>query len=625
MPARRRPLSRTTLVAFAAGSLVALAGCAVYAQRIAFSFFATYDDEGHFLLLIREWLQRGDLFDGVYSEYGPGYVGLVGGIFTLFGLELDSDTARLVTLVLWLAITVLVAITVMRLTGNPVIAVGGQVVAFIGMIGIAQDPLYPGGWLSLLVVGIVLAAAFGLRRRPAPAMFAIGFLATAAALVKVNVGALAAIAVVVACVTAFPALRRIRALELTVAALCIATPFVVVASELHRGIVLEFALAVGFALAAVVASIPRLGSGPELGPRELRFGLGGIAAACGVILGAAIVSGSGPVDLIDGIIVQPLGQSDAFIRRFEPPSAAVWINAAGLGLAIAYRRTIARIPPAFSGAGRIAAGLWAWTAVVLVQVPSAAAFAAAGAFAWVAALPPGDRLAGPRGALVRALIPTLAVLMLIQAYPVAGSQMRLAVLPLVFVGGVCIADGLEEVAAAAAGGLRARWVALNLGIACFAAWLVLGPAHDPIDTRLDLHARNVPLGLPGAERARVSPAEHDVFVALVKAVHAHCATFYGEPGINSLYVWGEIEPPTGMSTGNWMYQFSDEQQRRALADLREADGLCIVRNQSLIDFWSAGRTVPGGPLSEWIDDNFEARREIGGYVLMTPLGAAGRS
>jgi hypothetical protein len=614
------PLSRASIAAFAAGSAAVLAACLIVAPRIMLSLFATYDDEGYFLISIREWLDRGDLYGEVYSEYGPGYFALVGGVFRLFGLELDNDSGRAVTLVLWLAISVLAGATLFRLTGSPVIGVCGQILAFVVAFIVRQDPLYPGGWLALLLVSIVAAIAFGLPRRPGAALFAAAALATTAALIKINVGGLAIAAIAVACVVAIPALRSRRWLEVGITSLCIAVPFILISSELDRAQVLEYAVTVTLALIAVMVSLPRLTEGPGLGLRELRLALLGAALAAFLILGLVIVRGSSPGDLIEGMIVQPLDHRNVIDVRLDPAATGIWVTVAGLAAAVLARRWLRRLAPAATGSLRIAAGLWAWLAAALIASTHPAVFAAAGAFAWVAVIPPGADPVDPRTAFARTAIVLLAVLNLMQAYPVASNQLVLSMLPLVFVGGICVADGLGELGAAFAARARAVAVAGGLVVAAFAAWVALVPARDLVEPALDRYEANIPLGLPGAEDLRVTPHEHEVFTATVDRLQHRCQTFFGEPGMSSFYIWSGLEPPTGMNTGNWMYQFQDAEQRRTLADLERAEGLCILRNRFVVEFWQGDRELPGGPLAGWIDANFVPVDFILGYEILLPAG-----
>jgi hypothetical protein len=86
--------------------------------------------------------------------------------------------------------------------------------------------------------------------------------------------------------------------------------------------------------------------------------------------------------------------------------------------------------------------------------------------------------------------------------------------------------------------------------------------------------------------------------------------------MSSLYVWTGQEPPANLVITDWIY-FLDSAQQQAIVDhLRTVHGMCVVRDDSLIKFWSAGRTIPSGPLVDFIDTNFVASGSYGEYELM---------
>jgi hypothetical protein len=44
--------------------------------------------------------------------------------------------------------------------------------------------------------------------------------------------------------------------------------------------------------------------------------------------------------------------------------------------------------------------------------------------------------------------------------------------------------------------------------------------------------------------------------------------------------------------------------------------LCVVKNQTLIDFWAQGRAVPPQPVVEFIDSTFMPSATFGDYELL---------
>ena len=57
----------------------------------------------------------------------------------------------------------------------------------------------------------------------------------------------------------------------------------------------------------------------------------------------------------------------------------------------------------------------------------------------------------------------------------------------------------------------------------------------------------------------------------------HADTFLClQNGHNSLYLWSELQPPTGWNTTLWQDLLSDEQQHRVIRELKRHRRICIV-------------------------------------------------
>src|SRR5215831_13550650 len=63
--------------------------CAAAGFYRMFTLFAAYDDEGYVLVLLREVAAGRPLYDGVYSQYGPFFVGVMSRFFRATGLSID--------------------------------------------------------------------------------------------------------------------------------------------------------------------------------------------------------------------------------------------------------------------------------------------------------------------------------------------------------------------------------------------------------------------------------------------------------------------------------------------------------------------------------------------------------
>ena len=167
-------------------------------------------------------------------------------------------------------------------------------------------------------------------------------------------------------------------------------------------------------------------------------------------------------------------------------------------------------------------------------------------FAWVALIqPPGKPDEGTQFA--RLLLPPLAVLQALHAFPVAGSQVFWSALLLIPVGALCIANGVRWIAFSL-GGQSARRAPFAIGaIAATVAMVVLVSIQlkQGLDQVRAAYGGSVSLGLPGAEDVRVSPEKAANYQAIVAAIDENCESFVTLPGMNSFYLWTQQEPPAG--------------------------------------------------------------------------------
>jgi hypothetical protein len=118
--------------------------------------------------------------------------------------------------------------------------------------------------------------------------------------------------------------------------------------------------------------------------------------------------------------------------------------------------------------------------------------------------------------------------------------------------------------------------------------------------------------------------EVETYRRLVTAIGENCPAFLTEPGMGSFYVWSQQEPPTGLNATAWMTLFDDEHQRQVIEDTRGIDGLCLLRNETLVGAWTHG-TPAEGPLVRYLSRGFNPITEIGGYELLRREAGSGRS
>ena len=570
-----------------------------------FAGFHTYDDEGYFLIGLRDYLSGQPLLNPSAPVNGPFFYETMGGLFKLLGAEPGHDSGRYVTLGIWLIATLIAGLTAYRLTGNLWLGLSAELVMFHVLGALANEPMSPSGLVSALLVSLVVAASFR-PARPRATAAVIGAIVAALCLAKINVGGFAAIAVVFAWAGSLA--PRWRRVFLPATGLpMILLPLILTAPLLSREWVWEFA--VGLALSGFVVVITCLAFASRPVPPASTLWLAGGGVVLVVICAAiALVGGSNLGDWWNGLVVVPLRIPHLFSYPLQV-NLGFDLWAAGIVAGALATRYLARLPAVVAGAARVVAGLFTLLSALLL--PSSI-FVLALPLAWIASVGPSREEDDPVGGYCRLLLPALAVLEALQAYPVAGTELSLAAVSVVPVGAIILGDGIRQLQAA---GLRrsvrlVAWAApaaLLFNVEMFLLVAYLGTAG---------FFAGAPLGLPGAGSVRVPPEEASQLRDLVAAIDHDCSEFITFPGMNSLYLWTGQKPPTDVRSELWMVTYDDGQQQSLVEQLQGMPRLCVVKNQRLIDFWTQGRPVPERPLIRFIAASFADDGSFGDYELL---------
>ncbi|MGC1165702.1 MAG: hypothetical protein WA862_06300 [Solirubrobacterales bacterium] len=595
------------------------------------SSYGSYDDEGYMLIALRSFVQHGSLYNDVFTQYGPFYYEFWGGLFSLFGITVNHDGGRSATLVVWILSSLLLGLATLRVTRSLLLGLGTQMIASVALTGLVYEPMHPGGLICLLLTAIVCIASVVGRRLSLWPMALLGGAVAALILTKINVGAFALIALALVCATSYPALSSRRWLRLSVEAAFVFVPLLLMVGKLDQGWARQYGAHVAIAALAIV--IVLRARSPERRTTEELWWLGGGLLAVGLATCVAILgSGTSPSGLFEGVIAQPLHQGDAFSLPLLMSNRLWLFDAIGLGGAIGYwyatrARTGEPSPASVAAisAFSILVGVELCLSVIGKTLP-ADSVALPGysfsliAFAWVALISRPER-PDPQTGFVRSLLPALAVLQTLHAFPVAGSQVLWGALLIVPVGAVCIGNGVQGLALSLGNQRERRGFALAGAVAALvgALCLVNVTLRQPLDLARAGYDARVPLELPGATSIHLAQPEVDLYRQIVTEINRHCSSFLTEPGLNSFYIWTGQEPPTGYNATAWTTLFDATHQRRVIEETRSTEGLCLLRNHDLDLFWGGG-VVPPGPLVRYLHRGFEPIGRFGPYALFRREG-----
>lgn len=597
------------------------------AHPTMFAGFHNYDDEGYMLTALKSFVNHGHLYDRVFTQYGPFYYEFWGGIFSVFGIDVTHDSGRTMTMIVWVLASLVFGLGTWRITRSILLGLGVQALTFTAIGVVNNEPMHPIGLIALTLAVIVVIASFvGEGESPYP-MALLGAAVAALVLTKVNVGAFAAISVAMACAVSYRFLWGRRWPRILVEVIFVLTPIVLLASKFHEGWVKHLAIHVAAAALAVVIAL-RANRPAARKTVELRWLIGGFVVLAIVSCLAIVGSGTSIHGLIEGTIRQPLHQSDAFTIPLLLAHRIYAYDVVALGAAVAYWYGMRR------GGEPSQAWLAAWSLFAIV-VGVTMALSVAGsvlpfdgrtvegyplsmlAFAWVAlaVTAPGET---PRFTFARLLIPLLAVLQSLHAYPVAGSQTFIATVLLIPVGALCVANGARGLSRLIpVGPDRLALAGFGALVAVVLGWFVVNSSlREPLDHARAVWDAAIPLQLPGSHDIRLGiPEEIEMYEDTAHAIQDDCAATLMLPGMDSFYLWSEQEPPSFTATA-WPKLFNEEHQRAVVEATEGTKDLCLLRNQAI------GWEETDGILVRYLEQGFEPIGKWGDYELLRRDGPA---
>jgi hypothetical protein len=341
-----------------------------------------------------------------------------------------------------------------------------------------------------------------------------------------------------------------------------------------------------------------------------------------------IALGTSVGDLIHGVLIGPLGQPGEFTLPATIPMTAVDLAVFGLVVALlavgSRGGARGRLGP---GALRIVAAIlmWLWIAnVVPISIsPDPGPLGVCLPLAWLAALPPGGGgEAAQPSMFTRFLLAALPVLGAIVVYPVASSQVVYASVTFVPAAAVILSDGLRELDLwrATRSGVDSRRFAYAGTLAAWGLVAVLGyqTLLQPAVVNAAGYGQLTPTPIPGMTTVRQPLASANAYSSLVRVIRSRCDNFVTLPGMNSFYLWTRITPPTNLNATAWMQLLGDAQQRRIIRAISSIRRLCLVRNSSLLGFWTSppNPPLPPRPLVLYEESHFTPIFEDSGYTVM---------
>lgn len=582
--------------------LAILLGCTGY--WMLFTTFVQNDDEGTVLLSVRGFCAGHALYTDLFSQYGPLFYAWYRLWNAAAGLVFDNESGRWLTLAYWLVAVGVCGGMAWRLTQRWLPTIATVILSFAALQEIIREPFHPGGIL-VAITAVGAAICLGALLRGANRTFAVAgaVVGTSMALMKINVGVFFLIAVGSWMALHAGGRKWGRAALVLTALGTVAIPLVLMKVYLHEAWARDFVLVFAASGLAVLVTLHRCGRPTGFTGRDWMWSAIAAAVVTASMIVFCVATGTPVADFWEGVVTAPLRHPGA--NRV----AILWRTGAVALAILSLVMALVQIAPATRRATVIAWLRLIGGLLVLVQLtglvfakPYHAVFEFAPALAWLMAAPlttVGEADPAARG---RSWLGWCAIWGILQAYPVAGSQMAwgsFLFVPLLVVGSYdakcLLLQGTRwpRLAMPLAGGLL-------LAVAAIAEWQL---GSDALLAYLDRE----PLGLPGASSLRLSGAQTSETRVLARNITAHGGLLYGSPGLFSFNIWTHKPTPTNVNVGVWGKVLNDAQKAEILNRLLQ-DKTCLV----------IGRIANGTYYN--IDNflsNFRLALYVGDYTLYT--------
>jgi hypothetical protein len=563
-----------------------------------FSGFKPWDDEGYFMITVKQFLDGHSLYSQVFSQYGPFYYLYEWVLFHVIRTPVSHDSVRCLALLAWLVIPLISAWSVHHVTRSIPLGVAAQLAVFQLFGLLSWEPGHPTELTEILVAAGMLLMLYverdDQRRWVLPCL---GAIVASMMLTKINVGGLFGIAVGLGLLAHT---RRSRLMQVVWNASLLAAvilPFVLTHRLASQAWARNFAIVVALSFSAVVLSIYKKSSDAFYLRGFAVFLLS--AAGSGLLIFLFVrMNGTSLGMLLEGLLIAPWHSVGAFVFPTVISSTDVLLAATAVPLAAAYSMESRDDERGMTWLKISAPWLkGAFGAVMLLAVLLSGSsllnsthwlIAHGTPFVFLVLLP--EPMGGsPKLPFWRVAWCLVAMFQILQTYPVAGSDAAAAVYPMLLVAAICVDDFLKYLPF-----VLPQTESKFVGRFNFSAVLLIVALFSIRDyfVQRAQYLQNVPLDLPGAVWIRLPSEQASQYQQITSWIKTSADTFVTLPGMYSFYFWAQVDPPTCRNVTHWMTLLPETDQRQIVRVLGQHPHAAVIYSPEMAAFWHRPENLP---------------------------------
>lgn len=613
--------------------VVALTGAMALATRLL-TWFGVWDDEGYVLVTLSHYMSHGHLYTQTFTQYGPFFFYAQALFFQLFHLPLTHDMGRLVTLIYWVASSVLAAVFISRATKSLFLASAAGFCVMLAGLVLTNEPGHP---QQVLLVLYMIAACLSQFPHLTKSSYLLrlvllGCIGAALLFTKVNVGVFFIAGLAQALICLLP-IGKIRWLGLGLMLLyAAAVPWLLMRAGFADGFRGYCAVATASAL-VTLAFGALLKTEQPLPWRAVLYAATGLLAGIGLTVAATALQGMSFDSLISGVLLGPMHHPKVFDLVLYISGRQVMGELVVLAAVVALGLWGRRLNARWLDYLRCAAGM---VAIFLLTLPDSATLVVSPVLGdplsvlvdssvhriqWVVLLLPLTLIPQrhwPRDAgslFPRLFITFMAATQFLEPFPVAGSQLGIAATPMILWAFLCIGDGVAGLRAAST--QRAAEVRDGLGLDALLAGLILFVLAG-LSLDLSFHSRFPPPStrLKGTTWVHLPAEQTSEYESVAASVSRNCDMLFTMPGMGSFNIWSGVPTPNGWNLTAWMKGFGTDRQAEILSILRSDPEACAVVNPRIVHFWEKDEaSIAALPLAHYLTMEMPKVAWFGAYEL----------